>query len=155
MNSIKLIFKKVHEIIPYFYFSGICILFFIQHFTLASNGTWWWWSALLMLVLALLFLIPLKFQFKNINLILGILTLCWSIWMLLALVSDMNKKSDWVLDPKKLIFAKVFVVVNLYLSIILLVKNDSPELSNQNRIINWISIGIAIGLVILFNLAMN
>lgn len=155
MNSLKLILKSLHTILPYFYFSGVCFLFLIQHFTLASTGPWWWWSALFMLVLALLFLIPLKFQFKNINLILGILSLCWSIWMLLALVSDMNKKSDWILDPKKLIFAKVFVVVNLYLSINLLVKNDSPVLSNHSRIINWISIGIAIGLVLIFNLAMN
>ena len=155
MNSLKLVLKKVHDIFPYFYFSGICLLFFSQHFTLAATGPLWWWSAIIMLLLALLFLIPLRYQFKKLDLILGVLTLCWSIWMLLALVSDINRKSDWALDQGKLIFGKCFVLINFYFAIILLIKKPQPSESKQNKSLDWIAMGMAIALVITFHILMK
>src|SRR6185436_3412130 len=142
MKSLIILLKNIHEIFPYFYFASICLYFFSRHFTLPVTGPWW--SAILILGLGLFFLIQLKYKLRNSDLILGLITLVWSVWMLLAVVSDLNNHSPWILDKNKVLFAKCFVLINFYASINLLIKKPAINPKKWNTLLDWIAIGISL-----------
>lgn len=153
MKSLKLILKKTYLALPYFYFASITLYFFAKPFTHEINETLV--SSLLMLAITFVFLAQLKYKFKQLDSILGIITLCWSCWMLLAFYSDFVNASPWTLNGKWVFLYSSFVIFNFYFSINLLTKKPGHQFQLRNGLQDWMAIGIATILVVSFQIILN
>ena len=117
MNSFKSILQKFYKAFPYIYFSFLALWIFSDH--LNSTGTFW--SESLLILISSVFIIQLKYKLKYVDVVLGIFTLLWSCWMLLAVYSDAIKIEDWSWTMKQYMIV-VFVVMNFVCSFLLLIK---------------------------------
>ncbi len=127
MKTFKNILGKLSGAFPYIYFSLVALQIFSDH--LNETGTFW--SESLILLIASVFIIQLKYKFKHIDATLGLFTLFWSCWMVLAAYSDAIKIEylTWTMN-KFLVVA--FIIMNFVCSISLLIKRRQVNQASKN-----------------------
>ena len=117
MKKFRNILGKLLWAFPYFYFSLFALTLFTNHLT----GTGTFWSASLMIAIASVFIIQLIYKLKKVDTALGLFTLFWSCWMLLAAYSDAIKIEHWSWTMNRFLVV-AFVIMNFVCSISLLIK---------------------------------
>lgn len=120
MKSHKNILRKVRVAFPYFYFMIYGLILLINQFIPVMRAEIW--SSTYIFCFALIFLLQFIYKFKYLDLVLGILTFCFSVWMLLAVYSDFINVSTWTLIDTKVFIVVCLVILNFYSSINLLSK---------------------------------
>ncbi len=124
MKTFKNIFEKLPGAFPYIYFSLAALIIFSEHL----NATGTFLSESVLLLIASVFIIQFKYKLKHIDTVLGIFTLFWSFWMLLAAYSDAIKIEDWTWTMNRFLVV-AFVIINFVCSISLLIKNPQLKIT--------------------------
>jgi len=137
MKSLKNILEKVRDALPYFYFMTYGLILLLNQFIPVMRGNIW--TSTFIFCITLVFLLQFIYRFKYLDLVLGILTLCGSVWMLIAAYSDFLNISPWTLNDIKVFIIVCFIIINFYASISLLTKKRQVNQPADN-----ISTGLAV-----------
>ena len=127
MKSIKSISEKIKEGVSYIYFSFLALLLFSEHL----NATGTVWTELLMLAIASAFIIQLKYKFKHVDAIFGMLTLLWSLGMVLAVYSDAIKVEHWTWTMNRFLIV-AFLIMNFICSMSLCLRSMISPVKPQS-----------------------
>lgn len=97
-------FKTLLSKVPYAYF--ICICIWIAFDGILKGNT----RSFLVLVIGIPFVYQLKFENRTLNIILGSVLLLWSLWMMLAFITDVAKITNLNYDSWSFITSGVCMV---------------------------------------------
>ena len=107
--------SKIYQKAPYVYFALIALYF---AYRAISAGKLFGMGGMVVLLLSVAFIYQLVREDKDLNILLGFLTVTWSLWMSLAVLSDAFKIEDFgsIRALRFMITGGLFIASNFLLS---------------------------------------